>query len=172
MLTHQRLKEVVSYDAETGVFTWLISTSSRARLGTTAGSVRNDGYVTIRIDGKRHYAHRLAWLYVHGCWPSLPLDHRNRTARDNRIGNLREATQAQNSYNGSGPNPGSSGYRGVVWHNRDRVWQARIRKGNRRVTLGTYHTPEEAAEAYDRAAAVTHGDFAILNFPIKLEIRT
>lgn len=53
--------ELVKYDSETGVFTWIKTRTSTASAGTVAGSVSKT-YVTISIDGCRYKAHR--WL---GC---------------------------------------------------------------------------------------------------------
>lgn len=165
MITHKRLLEVILYDPETGRFVWRRTLSSKGVSGRVAGSKRSDGYISIRIDQRRYYAHRLAWFYQFGVWPSELLDHVNHDPSDNRIANLREASHAENVYNGCGPKPGQSGFRGVVWHSRDRVWQARIRRDGHRVSLGTYRTASDAANAYDIEARRLHGRFAVLNFP-------
>lgn len=164
MISAERLRELLSYDAAAGPFRWRRTVSSTAVAGSEAGSRHTFGYITIRIDGRRYLAHRLAWLYQTGDWPAGHIDHINRQPSDNRFSNLRLATNAQNSFNGSGPAPGQSGFRGVVWHARDRVWQARIRHNGRRLTLGTYHSAIEAAKAYDDGARLYHGEFATLNF--------
>jgi hypothetical protein len=88
-LTAERLRKRLRYDAETGLFTRRVG-SGHAHAGDMAGSVHSTGYVRICIDGGRYTAHRLAWLYVHGVWPSGQIDHINRNRSDNRIANLRE----------------------------------------------------------------------------------
>jgi hypothetical protein len=88
-LTAERLRERLHYDAETGVFTRRVG-SGHAHAGDMAGSVHSTGYVRIGIDGGKYTAHCLAWLYVHGVWPSDQIDHINRNRSDNRIANLRQ----------------------------------------------------------------------------------
>jgi hypothetical protein len=88
-LTAERLRERLRYDAETGAFTRRVG-SSNARAGDMAGSVHSTGYVRISIDGGKYTAHHLAWLYVHGVWPSDQIEHINGKRSDNRIANLRE----------------------------------------------------------------------------------
>jgi hypothetical protein len=88
-LAAERLRERLRYDGGTGVFTRRVG-SGHARAGEIAGSVHSTGYVRIGIDGGKYTAHRLAWLYVHGVWPSDQIDHINRNRSDNRIANLRE----------------------------------------------------------------------------------
>lgn len=96
------------------------------------------------------------WSYV---------DHRNGDGLDNRRSNLRPATNAQNARNGPLRMHNTSGYRGVFWNKRDRVWHAKIGADYRLRHLGTFPDPISAAHAYDAAARELHGEFARLNFP-------
>ena len=100
-LTAERLREVLAYDPDTGVFTWKARTSpfSRVNVGDVAGNLRRDGYIEICVDGRKHQSHRLAWLYVYGEWPADQIDHINGIRTDNRIANLREANNAENHHN-------------------------------------------------------------------------
>ena len=88
-LTAERLRERLHYDAGTGVFTRRVG-SGHARAGDMAGTVHRTGYVRISIDGGKYTAHHLAWLYVHGLWPSDQIEHINRKRSDNRLVNLKE----------------------------------------------------------------------------------
>ena len=88
LLTAERLREQLRYDAETGVFTRRVG-SGHARAGDMAGSVLSTGYVRIGIDGAKYTAHCLVWLYVNGVWPDQ-IAHINGNRSDNRIANLRE----------------------------------------------------------------------------------
>lgn len=158
VLTQQRLKELVTYDPETGLFTWQTSCGGRSTPGRRAGAKKSDGYIVIGLDGGAYQAHRLAWLYVHGRWPNSFLDHMNGNKSDNRIGNLRLATNTQNHQNVGITRSNTSGFKGV--RKLRKKWQAQIRANGRWLYLGVYPTPEEAAAAYKEAAAKYHGEFA------------
>jgi hypothetical protein len=101
-LTQARLKQLLDYDPETGVFTWRVNRGGAAKAGTRAGCPTPFYYRVIRIGGRSRREHSLAWLYVHGHWPADELDHINRVRDDNRIANLREVTHAENMQN-TGP---------------------------------------------------------------------
>lgn len=129
-LSIDRLKEVVSYNAETGVFTWLTDSTGpgKGRIERPAGTVRPDGYLKIYIDGKSFLLHRLAWFYVYGEWPKGQIDHENLIHNDNRICNLRDATNGQNKTNtiGNKRKSGIDAPKGVYWHKRDKRWSTTI----------------------------------------------
>lgn len=158
-LTQARLREVLEYDPETGLFRWLANVSSTARVGQLAGC-KSRGYLVIRIDGKLYPAHRLAWLHETGEFPAGWLDHKNLNKADNRFKNLRPATQSQNSANVAMRANGTSGFKGVSWHRRGKKWLAQIRKSGENIYLGLYPTRDEAHAAYAEAAARLHGEFA------------
>lgn len=99
VLTQERLKYLFNYNAETGIFTRLITTSSNAKAGTSIHKVMPTGYLRVMINGESYYLHRLAWFYIHGIWPKPFIDHINHDRADNRIINLREATPLVNNRN-------------------------------------------------------------------------
>ncbi len=153
-LTHARLLELVHYNPETGEFTRL-EKGRRPNGNGKTGSRSGKGYVALRVDSKRYLAHRLAWFYVHGEWPS-ELDHINLDKTDNRIANLRLATRALNNAN-TVPR-GKSGFKGVVAaYGR---WRAGLTFNGSFHYLGLYDTPEEAHAAYRVAAEKAFGSFA------------
>lgn len=155
-LTQERLKEVLHYAPETGVFTWKAQTSNRIRVGDVAGCTTHYGYRSIRVDGSRHRAHRLAYLYVHGEHPDGMLDHHDQDKGNNRISNLRPATKSQNALNTGLQANNTSGHKGVVWHKRDGKWLARITINKKHHHLGLFANVEEAVAAR-KAAEVTLG---------------
>lgn len=100
LITEENLREMLHYDPETGVWTWLKAPKHNARLtGRRAGSLNPDGYRKIRIDGLAYQSSRLACLYMTSAWPVIEMDHENRIRDDDRWDNLREATSSQNKYN-------------------------------------------------------------------------
>lgn len=145
------------YDAETGVFIRRRSVGrhGRHKAGTVA-SCNSHGYIVIRLGGKLHGAHRLAWLYKHGEWPEL-VDHINGDKADDRIANLRSVTQAENMQNLKvAPVSSKSGLLGAHRFGRSKKWTARIRINGVSTRLGSYATAEEAHAAYMAAKALHH----------------
>lgn len=100
ILTQARLRELLQYNPETGIFTWLQRRAGKAQKGSIAGRYHPSGHRIIRVDVTSYYAHRLAWIYVHGHIPDgLVIDHINNVRDDNRICNLRPVTQKVNIQN-------------------------------------------------------------------------
>lgn len=156
-LTAERLREILNYDPETGVFTWRVNRGGSALAGSKAGHPSKiDGYVRIYVDCRLFLAHRLAWLYVHETFPENHLDHINRVRDDNRLCNLREATYSQNNQNQSIRSDNKSGLVGVSWSGRHRKWKAQIQFCNANRHLGLYKTKEEAYSAYLKAKLNLH----------------
>ena len=158
MITQSELKRLFHYDPETGIFTRLVTRGNRALAGARAGTPRPDGYLKITIDKKHYLAHRLAWLYMRGVWPSEMLDHKNLDRSDTRFDNLREATRSENYTNTRCRSHSTIGVKGVT-RNGDR-WMARISVDSSAIYLGTYDTVEQAHSAYMIAANKIRGEFA------------
>jgi hypothetical protein len=144
MLTQKRLKQVLQYNPSMGVFT-RIASKRIDRLGKEPGSLNTKGHVQIRIDGVLYVAHRLAWLYVNGRFPDNQIDHINGDKTDNRIVNLREATNKQNQENVPLQVNNTSGYRGVSFDKRLKKFRAYVCHNRRQITLGFFITAETAA---------------------------
>lgn len=159
-LTADQLRQALHYDGETGVFIWKVWGGRGVSVGRRAGSHHNAGYWHIGIGGERYLAHRLAWLYVHGEWPLLEVDHINGNKRDNRIANLRLATRQQNGANRGANLNNKSGCRGVHWHPQSGRWRAEMKVARKSKHIGLFRTKEEASAAYQRAAAELFGQFA------------
>lgn len=160
MLTVGRLRELLHYDPETGVFTRRVDIRGGGRNGTVAGSNHNAGYLSITIDGRQYLAHRLAWFYVTGRWPVVDIDHIDRDRRNNRWANLREATRSQNMANTGRRRDNKSGFKGVSRHVQTGRWQAHSSGGGRTVYLGLFDSAEEAHRAYVAFATDSFGEFA------------
>ncbi|EOY5406042.1 HNH endonuclease [Cronobacter sakazakii] len=160
-LTQTYLKTILNYDPLTGLFSWLDRSRATKSKGF-AGTVTKNGYINICINGKYLKAHRLAWLYVHGCFPPAFLDHINGVRSDNRIENLRECDRMSNQRNSSSIK-GTSSLKGVSYYARSGKWTAGIRINGKYKYLGRYKTQEEAHAMYCFAAWRFFGEFARYN---------
>lgn len=143
MITQSRLQEVVSYNPETGEFTRISKTGRKGIVGSKIGGKDANGYVLIGIDGRRYYAHRLAFIYMTGECPTL-VDHIDQDRGNNAWGNIREADKSINAYNAKLRVTNASGSTGVSWHDGGQKWQAHC--GSR--YLGLFDTVENASTAY------------------------
>lgn len=155
-LTAERLRSVLTYDADTGVFRRSVLNRTRYPVGKIAGTPHSSGYIAIGINGKSYKAHRLAWLYVFGEWPTGEIDHINCIKDDNRIANLRVSTRAQNMQNRVAARLDNKlGVLGVSKvGNR---YYARIAAGSVQKYLGIHKTIEAAHSAYLQAKGELHG---------------
>lgn len=161
VITQERLKQVISYDRETGLF---VSLTSRGcvKAGCVLGRDNGQGYIKLSVDKREYFAHRLAYLYVHGFLPEF-VDHINGVRSDNRICNLRPADKFINARNAARKPWSLSRFRGV--NKNKKSWYASIRvNGERYLHLGHYANEVEAAYVYDMASLEHHGEHGRRNF--------
>jgi hypothetical protein len=157
--TAEMLRAALHYDPLTGIFRH-IKAKRGVRAGAIAGRVSGKGYWQICINYQYFYAHRLAWLYVTGEWPSHEIDHDDLNKQNNRFSNLRPATDLQNQGNRPVSRHSRSRVKGVRWNKIVGKWQARITDNSKDRHLGYFNSKSEAAEAYRRAAEEKFGQFA------------
>lgn len=158
-LTQERLKELLHFNPETGIFTWIRPMAmGRIKAGTRAGNVDSRGYVSIYVDVKLYKAHRLAFLYMNGSFPDDGVDHIDCDPSNNAWVNLRAATQEENMGNQRVRKNNKMGLKGVSPHGKK--FRATIYAKGKQYSLGTFPTPEEAHEAYAKAANDNFGEFA------------
>lgn len=146
----ERLRELLDYDPETGVFVWKCKQHGVTR-GSVAGVTTNQGYKVICIQYIKYMAHRLAFVWMTGDCPDV-VDHINRNRLDNSWSNLRPATIALNSRNSGLRSDNTSGFKGVYWRRQNNKWAAKIEINKKTKSLGYFLTKEEAASAYKKAA--------------------
>lgn len=158
-LTYEEIAALVSYDPETGAFRRLVNRAN-SPAGSDAATKIVKGHRVVRVGGSEFYAHRLAWLLTYREWPSRQIDHINRDRADNRIVNLRLATNQQNQWNRGLNSKNTSGRKGVHFYKRTGQWQAYIKVHGKRFHLGTFATCEAASIAYRQAARSHFGEFA------------
>jgi hypothetical protein len=125
MITQQELKELLHYNPETGIFTWKVSPARQVFSGDIAGTKRKDGYIQIKVKNKLILSHRLAWIYMYGYLPKY-IDHINGQRDDNRIINIREVSNQQNSLNSKISKNNTSGIKGVYWDKSRNKWTVRL----------------------------------------------
>jgi hypothetical protein len=151
MITQSELKQLLDYDPNTGVFTWKVRKTNKIQIGDKAGNLSCKGYIVIAINQKSYKAHRLAWLYIVGDWPTDMIDHVNGCKSDNSWENLRDVSHRGNCCNRdkhrNGKLPGTS------WYQHHKKWRAQIRINGKIEHLGYFDTEEEASHAYLKAKA-------------------
>jgi hypothetical protein len=170
-LTPQTLHDIMTYDPETGLLTWkprpLRANLERLDKGWNkrfankpAGTKGKHGHLYVTIDYKHIASHRLAWALHYGEWPEQAIDHINGKPDDNRIINLRLATQTENLRNAKIRKDNTSGHKGVYFSKRGKKWCAYINYGGKLKMLGRYETKEEAINRRRLEAELIFGEFA------------
>lgn len=145
-------RERLTYDPETGVFVWRVSSRGHRKAGDLAGTTNKLGYRFIKIDQVKHLAHRLAWAMHFGVQSEKEIDHINGVRDDNRIINLREASRRQQCQN--------RGVSGVRYEADRNQWLARISIDGVETNLGRYDTEAEAKAVRDAFTRLCFGEFA------------
>jgi hypothetical protein len=158
-ITAEQVWALLDYEPSTGVFTRRVRTASRHQVGDRADFVvtggRLRGYSRVSLMSQRFLAHRVAWLYMHGEWPSMEIDHINGDKSDNRIANLRNVSPGINSENRRKPRVDSkTGILGVQAH--QGKWATRVQVSGQSIYIGVFDTPEQAHVAYVEAKRKHH----------------
>ena len=136
------LKALISYNPETGDFTWIKS-------GKPAGSINKKGYLLISLNKVRYYGHRLAWYIQTGEDPGdMEVDHKNHIKSDNSFNNLRPLTHQKNQFNRV--------VKGYSWNKERNKYTAQIGIDGVKKYLGNFDCPLMAHLAYKDAKAQYH----------------
>jgi hypothetical protein len=148
------LRELLTYNPESGELRWMRSTTNRVRVGDTAGCRNAKGYTNVKVDGEQYAAHRIAWALHYGVDPYPHIvDHKEGVEEGNGINNLRLATRSENNYNIGMKSNNTSGHRGVSYRDDTKKWRAYINIGGQKKWLGVYDCVEEAITARLQAEA-------------------
>lgn len=167
------LRECFSYNQATGLLWWKHRPISHFKhkwdchafnkkyADKPATYTAGNGYIYVTVNYSRYLAHRVIWKMVHGKEPSKHIDHINGDPLDNRISNLREATQSQNLCNHAGQRRSKTGLKGASPRSDNpNIFVAQIRINGKQTRIGQFKTAEEAHAAYCKAAKELHGEFA------------
>jgi HNH endonuclease len=155
---HEQLLTLLSYDKETGAFTYRRD-AKKSKIGGRADRFdKNSGRRIVTLGCIEYYAHVLAYFYVYGEWPAKQVDHADRDPTNNKFDNLRLATHSQNVVNSKLRKNNTTGYRGVSRYR----YQYKVMVAD--VYYGLFSTAEEAATVYDKKAVELFGEFARTNF--------
>lgn len=157
-ITQKLLLEV--FDYKDGNLFWKVDRRGNKVKGKQANRLKkSNGYQEVTINKKNLYAHRVIFMMIHGRWPEQ-VDHIDGNRSNNLIDNLREANNAQNNRNTSLRSTNTTGFKGVSYYTSIKRYVAKITVNYKSIHIGCFDTPEEANEAYKKAALELHGDFA------------
>lgn len=149
--------DYVAYDPAFGVMRWKRDNGPKNPKGKRIGHKNKRGYIKMQFRGKQYLCHRIAWAIGHNTLEVPPiLDHINGDPSDNRLCNLRAATDQQNQFNKKSYR---SGLKGTYFCKRKNKWRSQITFSGKYKYLGYFDTETEAHEAYCRAAKKLHGEF-------------
>lgn len=149
MLTQEYVRSLFDYDPVKGVMTRRVRRGPRGAVGREVGKTKKSSkggrsYKVVHINRKAYMLHRLIWLHVHGYFPEHYIDHINRNPLDNRLDNLREATNMCNQRNTGNHKHNSSGIKGVMWDRSMFAWFASVTVMGEEKPLGHYRDFDDA----------------------------
>lgn len=169
----QYLLECFNYDPDTGILTWKARPEHHFKsigkmlsihklwAGKPVGYVGTKGHSYVHILSASYAAHRIIWKMWYGIDPPQYVDHINGDKTDNRIANLREATNNQNQMNQRRTTRISNiGVTGVSYHKRDKSYRAYMRINGENKHLGNYKNLQDAIKARQEAELVHQGEFS------------
>ena len=155
------LRKKFAYRSD-GVLIWKRPEGRKIKSGSVAGWIDRNGYLSIQTRNVAYRAHRVIWAILKREDPlDYQIDHINGNKLDNRVENLRKATQRQNTFN-------RKNVKGCSFHIRKNKWDARIMIDGKIRNLGSFDTQEQAREAYLRAKEKLHGEFMPFNMKHEL----
>lgn len=158
-MNEDQVASLFRYDPETGYLYWVAPGRGRIKK-KPAGTKLSTGYVGVVIGPKRYLAHRIAWFLHYGRWPKDQIDHINGDKTDNRIANLREATNSQNGKNLKLSARNTSGVSGVHFDRWSERWRAVIKVEGKNICLGRWADKSAAIAARKAAEAKYFGEWA------------
>lgn len=151
-LTQERLKQLFEYQDD-GTFVRLKNGKP-----VICNPTRHHRYLRVSVDGKPVALHRCVFLYHHSYLPEA-IDHADGDRMNNRIENLREATQQQNCLNRVKHSNGKNAYKNVYLDKRFNKWLVQVNVNGKRKFFGSYDDIELADLVATEARNTYHGNF-------------
>jgi HNH endonuclease len=162
-LSANALREILTYNPQSGFFVRKTMVGSRGAVGQIVGSLHHSGYLHVWIGKYQYLLHRLVWLWMTGDWPVEQIDHINGDKSDNRWSNLRAATHGQNKRNSRLSKNSTSGYVGVSYFRSNRRWYSYLTLNGKKVFVGFFKNAIDAAACRNVHSAYLCDSFARLN---------
>ena len=147
MIDQDTVKKLFYYDAESGMLIWRNGNGRNVKPWQEVKSKNGSGYYAVKINNKSYTAHRIAWLYTYGQFPTEDIDHKNRNRNDNHLCNLRQVSRTDNCQNISAPSHNKSGHIGVSWIKSHNAWTVYIKVNKKNKWLGYYKNLADAVAA-------------------------
>jgi hypothetical protein len=147
MVSQARLKELFIYGSK-GELIRIKTVTKNAQAGSVAGSLSENKYRKVAVDGQVYYLHRLIWIYFNKKIDTdKEIDHINQNKHDNKIENLRMVPRFVNVHNRPITNRNTSGYKGVHYNKKQNSWYACIKINKKVFHLGVFKTIKDAYKA-------------------------
>ena len=151
-----------AFEYRDGKLYWKVSNSNAITIGQEAGTGYARGYRRVYFDGKTWGTHRIIWVMHNGeIAKGIQIDHINGDATDNRIENLRLATNTQNCQNRKGRIT-NTGIRNVSYVAKEKKYKVAIQSGGKRIYCGRFDDLKLAELVAIEARDKYHGNFARL----------
>lgn len=156
--TQEQVREWFDYDPS-GKLLWKVKASRKTLVGSPAGSKGTNGYTNVVVRHQQAYLHRLIWLWHYGTVPKV-LDHIDGDPTNNRVENLRPATQQQNTFNSSTKRKNSELPRNVFWDKSKSKWTVALSRGGKTLLRKRFDDLELAELVAYEARLKFFGEFA------------
>ena len=155
-ITKEFLHEIYQY--KDGILYWKKKVTDKVVVGSPVGNIKN-GYLGTKINKVDFRNHRLIFMMHKGYFPKI-IDHIDGNPLNNKIENLRDATQSGNSQNSRKPITNTSGKKGVCWKKDKQKFKVELYVNNKPKFFGYYKDFELACLVSDEARSKYHKEYA------------